>query len=175
MTVLVTGAAGFIGMHCTLRLVARGEAVIGIDNLNDYYPVQLKQDRLAQVEKAAAAAGVGYRFIRCDFADHEALDTALGSLDFDRIIHLGAQAGVRYSIDHPRAYAQSNLLGHLNMLELARHRRSGHLVYASSSSVYGSNDSLPFRVEDRVDHPISLYAATKKACLLYTSPSPRDS
>ena len=159
MTILVTGAAGFIGMHCTLRLLARGEAVVGIDNLNDYYPVKLKQDRVAQVEKA----GGDYRFLRCDFADHTALDTALDGFDFDRIIHLGAQAGVRYSIENPRAYAQSNLLGHLNMLELGRHRGTKHLVYASSSSVYGSNDSLPFRVEDRVDHPLSLYAATKKA------------
>ncbi len=159
MTVLITGAAGFIGMHSSLRLLARGEAVVGIDNLNDYYPVQLKRDRIATVQ----AAGGDYRFIPCDFADHEALDAALGGMSFDRIIHLGAQAGVRYSIENPRAYAQSNLLGHLNMLELARHRGSAHLVYASSSSVYGSNDSLPFRVEDRVDHPISLYAATKKA------------
>ena len=159
MTILVTGAAGFIGMHCTLRLLARGEAVVGIDNLNDYYPVQLKRDRIAQAE----AAGGDYRFIRCDFADHEALEAALDGVAFDRIIHLGAQAGVRYSIENPRAYAQSNLVGHLNMLELARRRGLAHLVYASSSSVYGGNDSLPFRVEDRVDHPLSLYAATKKA------------
>jgi len=159
MTILVTGAAGFIGMHCTLRLLARGEAVVGIDNLNDYYPVQLKRDRIAQAE----AAGGDYRFIRCDFADHEALEAALDGVAFDRIIHLGAQAGVRYSIENPRAYAQSNLVGHLNMLELARSRGLAHLVYASSSSVYGGNDSLPFRVEDRVDHPLSLYAATKKA------------
>ncbi|WP_340314021.1 GDP-mannose 4,6-dehydratase [Rhizorhabdus argentea] len=159
MTILVTGAAGFIGMHCTLRLLARGEAVVGIDNLNDYYSVQLKQDRIAQAE----AAGGNYRFIRGDFADHEALDAALNGVTFDRIIHLGAQAGVRYSIENPRAYAQSNLVGHLNMLELARQRGASHLVYASSSSVYGGNDSLPFRVEDRVDHPLSLYAATKKA------------
>lgn len=159
MTILVTGAAGFIGMHCTLRLLARGEAVVGIDNLNDYYPVQLKRDRIAQAE----AAGGDYRFIRCDFADHEALEAALDGVAFDRIIHLGAQAGVRYSLENPRAYAQSNLVGHLNMLELARSRGLAHLVYASSSSVYGGNDSLPFRVEDRVDHPLSLYAATKKA------------
>ena len=159
MTTLVTGAAGFIGMHSSLRLLARGEEVIGIDNLNDYYSVQLKRDRIA----AAEAAGGDYRFIQCDFADQDALETALGGLSFDRIIHLGAQAGVRYSIENPRAYAHSNLVGHLNMLELARHRGISHLVYASSSSVYGGNDSLPFRVEDRVDHPLSLYAATKKA------------
>ncbi|KRB86371.1 protein CapI [Sphingomonas sp. Root710] len=159
MTILITGAAGFIGMHCSLRLLARGERVIGIDNLNDYYSVSLKRDRIAHIEKAAG----GYRFLLCDFADDAALDAALAGLEFDRIIHLGAQAGVRYSIENPRAYARSNLLGHLNLLELARHRGIEHLVYASSSSVYGSNDSLPFRVEDRVDHPVSLYAATKKA------------
>lgn len=159
MTILITGAAGFIGMHCCLRLLARGEAVVGIDNLNDYYSVQLKQDRVSRL----VAAGGDFRFIRCDFADPAALDAALGKIRFDRIIHLGAQAGVRHSIDNPRAYAHSNLLGHLEMLELGRHRSVRHLVYASSSSVYGGNDSLPFRVEDRVDHPLSLYAATKKA------------
>ena len=160
MTILVTGAAGFIGMHSSLRLLARGERVVGIDNLNDYYSIRLKQDRIAAVE---AAGGDRYRFIRCDFADDNALDAALGAERFDRIIHLGAQAGVRHSIENPRAYAQSNLVGHLNMLELARHRRVGSMVYASSSSVYGGNDSLPFQVDDRVDHPLSLYAATKKA------------
>jgi UDP-glucuronate 4-epimerase len=159
MAILVTGAAGFIGMHCSLRLLARGEAVVGIDNLNDYYSVRLKQNRIARIE----AAGGDFRFVRCDFADHEAMGAALAGLDIDRIIHLGAQAGVRYSIDNPRAYVQSNLVGHLNMLELGRHGGVKHLVYASSSSVYGGNDILPFRVEDRVDHPLSLYAATKKA------------
>ena len=160
MAILITGAAGFIGMHCSLRLLARGDSVVGIDNLNDYYPVQLKRDRVAKV---AAEGGDRYRFIRCDFADHAALEAALAGLEIDRIIHLGAQAGVRYSIENPRAYAQRNLVGHLNILELARERRAGHLVYASSSSVYGGNETLPFRVEDRVDHPLSLYAATKKA------------
>jgi len=159
MTILVTGAAGFIGMHSILRLLVRGERVVGIDNLNDYYSVQLKRDRIAHIE----AAGGAFRFIPCDFADHQALEAALGSEEFDRIVHLGAQAGVRYSIENPRAYAQSNLVGHLNMLEIARQRGVSHMVYASSSSVYGGNDSLPFRVEDRVDHPLSLYAATKKA------------
>lgn len=160
MAILITGAAGFIGMHCSLRLLARGDSVVGIDNLNDYYPVQLKRDRVARV---ATEGGDRYRFIPCDFADHAALEAALAGLEIDRIIHLGAQAGVRYSIENPRAYAQSNLVGHLNILELARERRAGHLVYASSSSVYGGNETLPFRVEDRVDHPLSLYAATKKA------------
>jgi UDP-glucuronate 4-epimerase len=160
MAILVTGAAGFIGMHVSLRLLARGERVIGIDNLNDYYSVRLKQDRVAAAEKAG---GDRYRFIRCDFADHAALERALEKEDVPRIVHLGAQAGVRYSIENPRAYAHSNVAGHLNMLELARHRGAEHLVYASSSSVYGGNAALPFRVEDRVDHPLSLYAATKKA------------
>ncbi len=159
MTILITGAAGFIGMHCSLRLLERGEAVIGIDNLNDYYPVQLKRDRIDRI----MAEGGDFRFLRCDFADHQALDTALAGADISRVIHLGAQAGVRYSIENPRAYAQSNLVGHLNILELARQRQVANLVYASSSSVYGGNTSLPFRVEDRVDQPLSLYAATKKA------------
>ena len=160
MTILITGAAGFIGMHCSLHLLARGETVVGIDNLNDYYSVQLKRDR---VSLAQTEGGGRYRFIRCDFADHEGLEAALEGIAPDRIIHLGAQAGVRHSIDNPRAYAQSNLVGHLNMLEFARQRGVEHLVYASSSSVYGGNETLPFRVEDRVDHPLSLYAATKKA------------
>ena len=160
MRILVTGAAGFIGMHVAARLLARGDQVIGIDNLNDYYSVQLKRDRIAELERTGGAA---FRFIELDFADDAALDAALGTEPFDRIVHLGAQAGVRYSLENPRAYVRSNLAGHVNLLELARHRQCPHLVYASSSSVYGSNTSLPFRVEDRVDHPISLYAATKKA------------
>jgi UDP-glucuronate 4-epimerase len=159
MTILVTGAAGFIGYHVSARLLARGERVIGIDNLNDYYPVSLKNDRIAELE----ARGGAFRFIPVDFADHRALERALAGEEIVRIVHLGAQAGVRYSIDNPRAYVQSNLVGHVNLLELARERRVDHMVYASSSSVYGSNETLPFRVEDRVDHPISLYAATKKA------------
>ncbi|HYD12472.1 MAG TPA: NAD-dependent epimerase [Allosphingosinicella sp.] len=158
MTILVTGAAGFIGFHVTRALLARGEEVVGIDNLNDYYDPRLKEDRLA-----ALPATNAFRFLRTDFSDHEALEGALAETGFDRIVHLGAQAGVRYSIDNPRAYVTANLAGHLNLLELARHRQVRHLVYASSSSVYGGNESLPFRVEDRVDHPISLYAATKKA------------
>ena len=161
MAVLVTGAAGFIGMHVTRVLLARGEAVVGIDNLNDYYPVQLKHDRLASI--AGGPGGERFTFHALDFADHGALDAALAGEDIDRIVHLGAQAGVRYSLENPRAYAQSNLVGHINILELARARGAAHLVYASSSSVYGVNKSLPFRVEDRVDFPISLYAATKRA------------
>ena len=160
MTTLVTGAAGFIGYHVARRLMSRGDRVVGIDNLNAYYDPNLKQRRIEELQKLNAGS---FAFKKVDFADHESLDTALADEEIDRIVHLGAQAGVRYSIDNPRAYAASNLVGHLNILELARHRGSTHLVYASSSSVYGSNDVLPFRVDDRVDHPISLYAATKKA------------
>jgi len=160
MTILVTGAAGFIGFHVARHLLDRGEQVIGIDNLNDYYSVELKRARLEEQRRAYGAA---FEFLPVDFADQKALDEAVSALDVERIVHLGAQAGVRYSLTNPHAYVRSNLVGHLNMLELARHRRSSHLVYASSSSVYGGNESLPFRVEDRVDHPLSLYAATKKA------------
>ena len=160
MTTLITGAAGFIGFHTARRLLDRGETVVGIDNVNDYYSVRLKRDRLA---KQQAEYGDAFRFVEADFADYTALRSALDGEDFDRIVHLGAQAGVRYSIENPHAYVQSNLVGHLNLVEIARHRRSSHLVYASSSSVYGGNETLPFRVEDRVDHPLSLYAATKKA------------
>ncbi len=163
MSILVTGAAGFIGMHTALRLVARGERVIGIDNLNHYYTVQLKLDRISAIEAAAADGPGSFRFAACDFSDHGALDAALAGETIDRIVHLGAQAGVRYSLENPRAYAQSNVVGHLNILELARHGGVKHIVYASSSSVYGGNDVLPFRVEDRTDQPISFYAATKKA------------
>jgi UDP-glucuronate 4-epimerase len=160
MTILVTGAAGFIGHHVAARLLGRGEEVLGIDNLNDYYSVELKLDRLAEQRSRHDNS---FSFVQVDFADKAALDSALDGREFDRIVHLGAQAGVRYSIENPHAYVHSNLVGHLNLLEVARARRSSHLVYASSSSVYGGNDSLPFRVEDRVDHPLSLYAATKKA------------
>jgi UDP-glucuronate 4-epimerase len=160
MTVLVTGVAGFIGFHVAERLMARGDRVIGIDVVNDYYDPALKRARLA---KLAADFGELFSFVQIDFADHAALEAAVGGADFDRIVHLGAQAGVRYSIENPRAYMHSNIVGHLNLLELARHRRSSHMVYASSSSVYGGNETLPFRVEDRVDHPLSLYAASKKA------------
>jgi UDP-glucuronate 4-epimerase len=159
MRVLVTGTAGFIGFNVARRLLERGEEVLGIDNLNDYYSPALKQDRLALL----AQSGERFRFQRLDFSDWRRLDDTLAGEKFDSIIHLGAQAGVRYSIEHPHVYAQSNLVGHLNMLELARHRGVRTLVYASSSSVYGGNETLPFRVEDRVDHPLSLYAATKKA------------
>ncbi len=159
MRVLVTGAAGFIGFNVSCQLLARGDTVLGIDSLNDYYDVNLKYARLAELDKLRA----GFVFKQVDFSDHVVLDEALNGEHFDRIVHLGAQAGVRYSIKNPRAYLQANLAGHLNIIEIARHRKVVHMVYASSSSVYGGNGSLPFRVEDRVDQPLSLYAATKKA------------
>jgi UDP-glucuronate 4-epimerase len=161
MQVLVTGVAGFIGSHVARRLLARGDTVIGIDNLNDYNPVQLKRDRLEAI--VADGGAERFTFHQLDFSDHEAIDAALGSTEIERIVHLGAQAGVRYSLSNPRAYVASNLAGHVNMLELARARRVEQMVYASSSSVYGTSPDLPFRVEQRVDFPISLYAATKKA------------
>ena len=158
MAVLVTGVAGFIGAATARALLERGDKVVGIDNLNPYYDPALKQARLDRLQ---SDFGDSFRFHKLDFAGAG----ALGELDddFDRTVHLGAQAGVRYSIENPGAYVSANLVGHCNMLELARGRRSSHFVYASSSSVYGGNKSLPFRVEDRVDHPLSLYAATKKA------------
>ena len=157
--VLVTGAAGFIGAHVCRALLARGETVIGIDSLNAYYQVPLKRDRIAWIGEAGGA----FTFIEQDFTDWETLEHALGPHAIDRIVHLGAQAGVRHSIDNPRAYAQANLVGHLNIMEVARAAKAKHLVYASSSSVYGGNETLPFRVEDRADRPVSLYAATKRA------------
>ena len=160
MRILVTGAAGFIGFHLIRLLTARGDSVVGIDNLNDYYSVALKRDRLAAL---AAEAGDRFTFHQVDFADMAALNAALAGTEIDRVVHLGAQAGVRYSIENPHAYVQSNLVGHLNLLEVARHRELEHMVYASSSSVYGGNTKLPFAVEDRTDHPVSLYAATKRA------------
>ena len=160
MSVLVTGVAGFIGAATSRALLERGDEVVGIDNLNDYYDPKLKQ---ARVEILQRQFGNRFRFERVDFADAAALESFTDAIDIEGIVHLGAQAGVRYSLENPRAYVQSNLVGHCNMLELARVRRPRHMVYASSSSVYGGNKSLPFRVEDRVDHPLSLYAATKKS------------
>lgn len=160
MTILVTGAAGFIGMHVCIALLARGERVVGIDNFTPYYSLALKHARVAE---ARTAGGDRFTFIDVDFGDHAALDAALGGHKIDRIVHLGAQPGVRYSLENPRAYVHSNIAGHVNILELARHRSARHLVYASSSSVYGLRKEMPFRVEDRADQPISLYAATKRA------------
>lgn len=159
-TVLVTGAAGFIGAATAEALMARGQPVIGIDSLNDYYPVALKE---ARRDRLFARFGNLLTFLNLDFSDMDALGAALEPHRFGAIVHLGAQPGVRYSLENPQAYVASNLAGHVNMLELARSRDVGHMVYASSSSVYGGNEKLPFAVEDRADHPVSLYAATKKA------------
>ncbi len=156
--VLVTGAAGFIGMHVCERLLDQGHKVIGIDNLNDYYAVSLKQARLARLEGRD-----GFRFFRLDISDRDAMKSLFDDCKPARVIHLAAQAGVRYSLDHPHAYADSNLVGFLNVLEGCRQVKVEHLVFASSSSVYGANRKLPYSEEDSVDHPISLYAATKKA------------
>ena len=160
MRVLVTGVAGFIGFSLARRLLERGDRVIGIDVVNAYYDVGLKEARLARLR---GQGGERFAFHRVDFADRVALDAVTAGGGFERIVHLGAQAGVRYSIENPHAYVQANLVGHLNLLEVARHRGVEHMVYASSSSVYGGNTKLPFAVDDRVDHPLSLYAATKKA------------
>ncbi len=156
--ILVTGAAGFIGMHCSARLLAQGHQVIGIDNLNDYYDPRLKQARLAPLN-----AHPGFRFIETDIANRDALEKLFAEVRPKRVLHLAAQAGVRYSLKNPHAYVQSNLVGFVNMLEGCRHHGVQHLVYASSSSVYGANTKVPFAVGDSVDHPVSLYAATKKS------------
>ncbi|NKE95341.1 NAD-dependent epimerase [Pantoea agglomerans] len=158
MNFLVTGAAGFIGFHVSQRLLAAGHQVVGIDNLNDYYDVNLKHARLNLIK-----ADPGFTFIEMDLADRDAMASLFEQQKFQRVIHLGAQAGVRYSIENPHAYADSNLTGHLNILEGCRHHKIEHLLYASSSSVYGLNRKMPFSTEDSVDHPVSLYAATKKA------------
>ncbi|MBS6034082.1 MULTISPECIES: NAD-dependent epimerase [Pantoea] len=158
MNFLVTGAAGFIGFHVSQRLLAAGHQVVGIDNLNDYYDVNLKHARLNLIKPDPA-----FTFIEMDLADRDAIASLFKQQQFQRVIHLGAQAGVRYSIENPHAYADANLIGHLNILEGCRHHKIEHLLYASSSSVYGLNRKMPFSTEDSVDHPVSLYAATKKA------------
>jgi len=156
--VLVTGAAGFIGMYVCERLLARGDEVLGIDNLNDYYDVQLKEARLARLARLP-----GFRFVRLDVADERGMADLFVGERFDRVVHLAAQAGVRYSLKNPLAYAHSNLLGFVNVLEGCRHSAVEHLVFAGSSSVYGGNAKMPFAESDPVDHPVSLYAATKKS------------
>ncbi|WP_407278734.1 NAD-dependent epimerase [Aromatoleum evansii] len=158
MKILVTGAAGFIGMHTSEALLARGDEVVGLDNLNDYYDPQLKLDRLARLTPHPA-----FHFVKLDVADRAAMERLFAEEKFDRVIHLAAQAGVRYSLQNPHAYVDSNLVGFINILEGCRHNRVRHLVYASSSSVYGGNAKMPFSEHDSVDHPVSLYAATKKA------------
>jgi UDP-glucuronate 4-epimerase len=156
--ILVTGAAGFIGFHLTRRLLARGDQVIGYDNVNDYYSVQLKEDRLRQLK-----AEPGFTFVRGDLADASAVDQLFKTHGFEAVVNLAAQAGVRYSLTNPQAYVTSNLVGFTNILEGCRHHGVKHLVYASSSSVYGANTAMPFSVHQNVDHPLSLYAASKKA------------
>jgi len=158
MHLLVTGAAGFIGAALAHRLLDRGDTVVGLDNLNDYYEVSLKQARLDRL-----TARPGFRFVKLDLADRAGMSALFASERFDAVAHLAAQAGVRYSLKKPDAYVDSNLVGFGNILEGCRHGRVGHLVYASSSSVYGLNAKMPFSEEDSVDHPVSLYAATKKA------------
>ncbi|MFT6916499.1 MAG: UDP-glucuronate 4-epimerase [Motiliproteus sp.] len=158
MKYLVTGAAGFIGFHVSQRLCQAGHEVVGIDNLNDYYDVSLKQARLGKL-----AQFEGFRFILLDLADRQGMAELFATEQFSKVIHLGAQAGVRYSIDNPMAYVDSNLAGYMTVLEGCRHHKIEHLVYASSSSVYGLNNSMPFSTADPVNHPISLYAATKKS------------
>jgi len=158
MKILVTGAAGFIGFHTARALLDRGDQVVGLDNLNDYYDVSLKQARLAELEGRN-----GFKFVKADLADDAAIEELFAREKFARVINLAAQAGVRYSIDHPHAYVNSNLAGFLNILEGCRHGGVEHLVFASSSSVYGANTAMPFSVHQNVDHPLSLYAATKKS------------
>ncbi len=158
MKILVTGAAGFIGMTTTLRLLERGDQVLGLDNMNDYYDVTLKERRLARLTSSP-----NFRFIKADVADRQGVEQLFATEKFERVIHLAAQAGVRYSLQNPHAYVDSNIVGFMNILEGCRHNQVGHLVYASSSSVYGGNTRMPFSEHDSVDHPVSMYAATKKA------------
>ncbi len=156
--VLVTGAAGFIGFHVAQRLLARGDEVVGLDNLNDYYDVRIKKDRLDQL-----AGQDGFRFVEGDLADREGMAALFEEEGFGHVVNLAAQAGVRYSLENPHAYIDSNLVGFTNVLEGCRHTGVEHLVFASSSSVYGANTAMPFSTHDNVDHPVSLYAATKKS------------
>ncbi|MGC9456070.1 MAG: NAD-dependent epimerase [Halothiobacillaceae bacterium] len=158
MKTLVTGAAGFIGSHVCQRLLDQGVEVLGIDNLNDYYDVRLKEARLARLTDRP-----GFEFVRLDVADRSGISALFEQESIGRVVHLAAQAGVRYSLENPHAYVDANLVGFVNVLEGCRHAGVAHLVYASSSSVYGANETLPFSVHDNVDHPLSLYAATKKA------------
>ena len=158
MKILITGAAGFIGMHCAKILLVRGDQVIGVDNLNDYYDVSLKEARLSRL-----TCHENFKFIKCGIEDWDALAAVFSQEKPDRVIHLAAQAGVRYSLTNPHAYIDANVMGFTNILEGCRHNGISHLVYASSSSVYGGNTSMPFSEHDNIDHPVSLYAATKKA------------
>ena len=163
MRVLVTGAAGFIGFHVARALMARGDAVTGFDNVNAYYDPALKEARLAELDRTARETGADWRFLRADLADAGAVNAAFADAPFDRVIHLAAQAGVRHSIENPASYIQSNLVGFANILEACRHAGTPHLTYASTSSVYGANTTMPFAEGQGVDHPLQLYAATKRA------------
>ena len=177
MKILVTGAAGFIGFHLTARLLSDGHAVVGLDSLNDYYDVRLKQARLGQLGIFEPSDGVveqskryeAFRFVKGDLSDRELLPRLFSEEQFDAVVNLAAQAGVRYSLENPFAYVESNLVGFVNLLECCRHYPVKHLVYASSSSVYGGNTKVPFSEDDRVDNPVSLYAATKKSNELMAS------
>jgi UDP-glucuronate 4-epimerase len=160
MRILLTGGAGFIGFHATQALLGRGHSIVAVDELNAYYDPALKRARLNEIR-----AGDAYRFVQCDIADPAALTAAAGAEQFDAILHLAAQAGVRYAVDNPAAYTRSNLVGHATILEFAR-RNGGHLIYASSSSVYGNDTRAPFREDVRADHPVSYYGATKRSCEL---------
>lgn len=155
---LVTGAVGFIGFHLSQHLLARGDVIVGIDNINSYYDVSLKKSRLKQLKSSG-----NFNFYQIDLADRKSISELFTNYNFDYVIHLAAQAGVRYSLENPHAYVDSNLVGFVNILEGCRHGKVKHLIYASSSSVYGANKKIPFSTQDNVDHPISLYAATKKA------------
>ena len=172
MKILVTGTAGFIGFHQAKRLIARGDSVIGLDVINDYYDINLKFNRLEDTgikrsleygKLTQSSKHKNYQFIQLDLNDKEGMDRLFKEQKFDRVCHLAAQAGVRYSLTNPEAYIESNISGFLNILEACRHNSVGHLAYASSSSVYGANESLPFSTSDNIDHPISLYAASKKS------------
>jgi UDP-glucuronate 4-epimerase len=163
MRVLVTGNAGFIGFHTAKRLLERGDSVVGLDVVNDYYDPAIKQARLAVLDEVAARSAGDYRFHRADLADRGAVEACFADGPFDRVIHLAAQAGVRYSLENPRAYVESNLIGFVNILEACRHAKVPHLVYASTSSVYGANTRMPFSEHKGVDHPLQFYAATKRA------------
>ncbi|WP_299595101.1 NAD-dependent epimerase [uncultured Microbulbifer sp.] len=165
MKYLVTGNAGFIGFHVAKTLLERGDSVVGIDNVNDYYETSLKEDRLKALTELAGQQGgeVGYEFVRANIADKSAIDDCFKRHDFDRVIHLAAQAGVRHSIEHPEAYVESNLVGFFNLLEACRNAKTPHLSYATTSSVYGGNTTMPFSEDDGANHPLQFYAATKRA------------